>query len=293
MHFEEDSAETLTAVVAIGKRPLNEIKILSWAEKLEGIRLEIIFIFDDFSEISLENEIRAKFESHQIKIKIFHVNFNSPGKSRQHGMRLVKSKWVVFWDCDDKPTNINYVVDILQKDRNEKNFYIFNYKTSSNSTGKSIENSKIRTLSRWSKSPGLWRVFFRFERILSTEFDNLKMGEDQVFLAKCNIQESETRFIELVAYEYFTGLSGQLTQDRNRVKEVSFALTSLENYFQSTGITKSNYQRQIEINLTKTALKIEFPVYSGKISQLKYLFSSRLVRNLLFRKFQYMLRVGS
>lgn len=293
MHFVEVSPKTLTAVVAIGKRPIHEIQILSWVERLKGASLEIIFIFDNFTEKNLESEIRSKFDSDLIKIDIFHVNFDSPGKSREFGLKLAKSEWIVFWDCDDKPTHINQMVEILRKDCNEINILISNYNTISHLTGKSEKNSAPKTLSKWSKSPGLWRVYFRLERVQNTEFEIIKMGEDQVFLAKCNIEESETKFVDLVTYEYFTGLSGQLTQDRSSIKEVNYALKSIENHFRSTGKTKSAYQKQIEVNLTKSALKIEFISVTGSFSRLKYLAESHLMRKLIKLKIQYYLKIGS
>lgn len=293
MHFDEVSRKTLTAVVAIGKRPIREIQILSWVERLKGASLEIFFIFDNFNEENLESEIRSKFDSDLIKINIFHVNFDSPGKSREFGMKLATSEWIVFWDCDDKPANINRVVEILRKDCIDKNILISNYNTISNLTGKSAKSSIPRSLSKWSQSPGLWRVYFRLERVQNTEFERIKMGEDQVFLAICNIEEGETQFVDLVTYEYFTGLSGQLTQNRSRIIEVNYALKSIENYFRSTGKTKSAYQKQIEINLTKSALKIEFITASGIFSQLKYLVESHLMRKLIKLKIQYYLKIGS
>ena len=80
-------------------------------------------------------------------------------------------------------------------------------------------------------------------------FEDMKMGEDQVFLAKCSLEESETKFVDLVAYEYFVGLDGQLTQNRNHIKEVLRALDSLNKYFVSSNQNKSRYQKQIELNL--------------------------------------------
>ena len=119
------------------------------------------------------------------------------------------------------------------------------------------------------------------------------MGEDQVFLAKCSLEDSETKFVDLVAYEYFVGLDGQLTQNRNHVKEVLRALDSLNKYFVSSNQNKSRYQRQIELNLTKSALKIDYLCTLGSVSRLKYLARSRLVREFLKLKMAYLLRIGS
>lgn len=293
MHFSEGSSETLAAIVTIGKRPINEIQVLFWAESLIGINLEVIFVFDNFNDHHLESAISSKFDSYNIKNSLFHVNFNSPGKSREFGMKQANSEWIVFWDCDDKPVQVNQVVDSCQNALSETNCLVFRYKTVYKSSTRSLESSLDRSLSTWSRNPGIWRVYFRYERISNFTFEDMKMGEDQVFLAKCSLEESETKFVDLVAYEYFVGLDGQLTQNRNHVKEVLRALDSLNKYFVSSNQNKSRYQKQIELNLTKSALKIDYLCTLGSVSRLKYLARSRLVREFLKLKISYLLRIGS
>jgi hypothetical protein len=293
MHFSEGSSETLAAIITIGMRPIDEIQVLSWAESLKGINLEVIFVFDNFNDHNLESAISSKFDSYNIKNSLFHVDLNSPGKSREFGMKQVNSEWIVFWDCDDKPVNVNQIVDSCLNALSETNCLVFRYKTVYKSPIKSLESSLDRSLSTWSRNPGIWRVYFRRERISNLTFEDMKMGEDQVFLAKCSLEERETKFIDLVAYEYFVGLDGQLTQNRNHVKEVLRALDSLNKYFVSSNQNKSRYQKQIELNLTKSALKIDYLCTLGSVGRLKYLVRSRLVREFLKLKIAYFLRIGS
>lgn len=283
MHSGESAQIELSAIVAIGSRPIEEITITSWAPRLVNLELEVIFVFDNFVNEQLQNEISDLYTHFGISHKIIHVNMQSPGKSREAGMRIAKGDWLVFWDCDDHPQNVSLAIDYCKKSSANTNFLIFQYKVRNlfqkyprMRSGNYIK----RNLTPWAKNPGMWRIFFRRRRIANLKFENMNMGEDQVFLVKCNIDDSEVSFINEVVYEYIAGNSGQLTSSNSRKDEARLALLSVENYLSSKQEEFYLYQKQIQLNLTKTVTKSEFLRIEGLLQRIGFVLCSKQIRHL-------------
>ena len=283
MHSGGSAQIELTAIVAIGPRPINEITISSWAPQLVNLDLEIIFVLDNFINEKLQSEISELYSYSGINHKIIHVDVQSPGKSREAGMSLAKGNWLVFWDCDDYPQNIDLAIDRCKKSADNTNFLIFQFIARNlfhKHPKKRTDNSVNHSLAPWTKNPGMWRVFFRRSRVADLKFENMRMGEDQVFLVKCNIDDSEVSFIDEVAYEYIVGNSGQLTNSKSRKDESRLALLSVERHLNSNHGERYRYQKQIQLNLTKTETKAEFLRREGVLQRIGFVLGSQQIRRL-------------
>jgi hypothetical protein len=272
----------LTAVVTVGSRPLNEIRISSWASKLRDLDLEIIFVFDNFDNSILQKEIVDLYSRYGINHKIINVKVQSPGKSREAGMKVAKGNWIVFWDCDDDPHNTNMAIDLCRNSTANVNFLIFKYKARKLSQKGSTKESVIyinESPVNWTKNPGIWRIYFRKSRVVNLAFEDMRMGEDQVFLVKCDMNGSEVSFVNEVAYEYFVGNSGQLTNSNSSKEELKRALLSVEDFLELKQSKVFRYQREIQCNLTKTATKIDFLKIDGLYRRFKFIVNSKQIRH--------------
>jgi glycosyltransferase involved in cell wall biosynthesis len=295
MQSGESAQKMLTAIVTVGSRPLNEIRISAWATKLRNLDLEIIFVFDNFDNEILKNEISELYSSLDINHKIINVKIQSPGKSREVGLKVANGNWIVFWDCDDDPLNTNIAIERCKESAPNLNFLFFKYRVRDLLKKKSNNESDLRVAEfpvHWAKNPGIWRIFFRKSRIANLEFEDMRMGEDQVFLVKCNMNEEETAFFDEVAYQYFVGNSGQLTNSISSKEEIRQAVLSVEDFLSSKQGKTYRYQRQIRFNLTKTATRIELFRRKGMYQRLKYIVFSKQVRHLATLYFIEKVRKG-
>ncbi len=283
MQSGESAPVELTAIVTVGLRPLNEIRISTWASKLRNLDMEIVFVFDNFDDELFKNEIRKLYSSFDINYKIIDVKMHSPGKSREVGLKVANGNWIVFWDCDDDPLNTNVAIERCKESAPNLNFLLFNYRVRDLLKKKSNNESDLYTSESrvyWAKNPGIWRIFFRKSRVANLEFEDMRMGEDQVFLVKCNMNEEEVAFIDEIAYQYFVGNSGQLTNSISSKEEIKRAVLSMEDFLSSKEGKTYRYQEQIRFNLTKSATRIEFFSKKGMYQRLKYIFFSKQVRHL-------------
>lgn len=73
-------------------------------------------------------------------------------------------------------------------------------------------------------NPGIWRFIFNKEILKDIEFANLRMAEDQVFLAKILSQSPEIYISDKVIYNYCVGNSSQLTYNSNSIADLVYSV---------------------------------------------------------------------
>lgn len=226
-----------------------------------NLPIEFILVHDG-NDIGTSNDLRILSEKYQVSV--VQGNFNSPGLARNYGMENTKANWVAFWDSDDVG-NPNALTEAVSKANSRTNILIGGYRThliSNDQVSKIFMPS--RKLDKLMINPGCWRFIFRKEFILETKFPKMKMGEDQVFLAKLRIDESQVTFIDDCFYTYFIGNMNQLTNSANSVAEVLEATKEIGEFIQNNYEVKK-YIYVINARLILSALK------NGQISFVGFL----------------------
>jgi hypothetical protein len=83
-------------------------------------------------------------------------------------------------------------------------------------------------------NPGLWRFAFKSEIVKETEFPELSMAEDQIFLTEILAKSIHLRYYSEIVYEYWNYPVGQLTKNKEKIRDLNVALNYFYNKYEST-----------------------------------------------------------
>jgi len=137
----------------------------------------------------------------------------NPGGTRNLGLSQSKEDYIVFWDSDD----LGYVSNLINAVENSGEFdvLICNFEMCLTDLTNRVAIRHGSNFSKVSRSPGLWRFVLKREFIQKFRFDELNMGEDQLFLERLNIQNSKYKFTDAFIYCYISNQKGSLTYSKN------------------------------------------------------------------------------
>ena len=175
----------LTVVVPIGNFPDNRDNILEYVRQLGGMKVELILVMDGQKKNDVEDLVLYS-KPYSKNVSVLECDAMSAGGARNCGLDKVKTEWVLFWDCDDRP-NFSQLKNLLSVEEPEDTSAILASFSSDRHLSK--VNKKLGTvldseMSRELINPGIWRWVFRTRAIKDViRFPELSMGEDQIFLA--------------------------------------------------------------------------------------------------------------
>ena len=116
-------------------------------------------------------------------------------------------------------------------------------------------DSKRLNLQEISLNPGLWRFCIPVKVAQSSEFSNLMMGEDQLYLAKIGIDRLPLVFENAISYHYFKNIDGQLTSSTLALSAISSSLEALVRE-QKKNPDQSIFIQRLLIRQSITAMRI-------------------------------------
>ena len=190
--------------------------------------------------------------ANKFKTESLQVNFSSPGLTRNRGIERNNSDWIAFWDSDDVGHPIECYNAILEA-RHSAKVLVGGYRiVDENSIVK--RNYPTKNLRATMLNPGIWRFLFKREIISDVRFPNYAMGEDQIFLARLNLQEDDIEYFDSCFYSYFTGIKSQATLDYARVQEIKKSIDEIEKLIKSSTLV-ANYVYVLRARMILTALK--------------------------------------
>lgn len=217
----------LTAVVPITQMAGKLQNLQTWLPSAHSLDLFIIMVHDHRDEITQAELEMLVLSLNNPKINLVSGKYGSPGAARNAGLMLCKSDLVCFWDSDDLP-NLENVVEHSKKIPPETDILIgqyINFKKLNKSIAK--KNSYDQSLQDIAVSLGIWRMVFRRKFLDNISFNNLKMGEDQVFFIQCLSKSPHVSFVNAIFYKYCINSPGQLTQNNLAKKDLVKCLTAI------------------------------------------------------------------
>lgn len=215
-------AKNLTAVIPIGNVKGELFRLKDILRESQELDVKVILVHDNFQDGTSEKLefLEKQFEN----VHLIHGQYRSPGKARNAGLKAINSDWFCFWDVDDLPHIPEYVDAIKEVDSDSIYTIIGQFSVKDMKTGKLTprHTPKINdnVLIQIAANPGIWRFIFATQKYSEFEFGQGSMGEDQIFLAQLNLSEKNIRVVERNFYQYSTNLTGQLTQNKDRVLEL-------------------------------------------------------------------------
>ena len=217
----------LTAIIPIGEVKGDLQTLRSWINESKKFPLKLILIHDISDErTTLQvSEISKDFE--ESKLMLIKGKFGSPGLARNAGLESVRSEWVAFWDCDDKPM-LEAIFNAIAISDNDDEVIVGGFQVRNASNNFVNYKFSIKpTLNSISLNPGVWRMIFKSKLMEKVRFTDLKLAEDHLFIAEIKLPERKLNFVSKSFYEYIYGGENQLTSKRSNLPDLGLASSLL------------------------------------------------------------------
>lgn len=152
----------------------------------------------------LDEEYRQLQEFTQCysNVTIKRCDFRSAALTRNLGLLHVKTKWLVFWDCDDQVDLQAYqlVLDTIQLEKFD--LIVSQIEMRDFRSGQTSFVSRTNNLNQLGKFPAFTRIIYRHSLIKGLMFVPFPLCEDQCFLAAVLIRLPRIAYSDLVTYIY-------------------------------------------------------------------------------------------
>lgn len=207
---------TASFVMPIGNLVRDRINIQENISSFSTIdNCELILIVD-----SAEPQAIAELKKSNDKIdnlRILSGDFANPGGPRNLGISAAQGNWIVFIDSDDKTDFKKFLQIILEAQELGMELVVGSYSVEiagsigAQSSGQKNLMMRVESIAR---NPGIWRMGFRRKVVERVRFPEIRMGEDQVFLARVGFWKLDTHHSSELVYCYRSGVPGQLTMSK-------------------------------------------------------------------------------
>jgi glycosyltransferase involved in cell wall biosynthesis len=219
----------LTAIIPVKELESHYPRFRDWVCKVNPSDLLILVIDDGQKKqtnsilMSLQRELPLGV------LKVLKGENKGPGSARNIGLSQVKSPWVCFWDVDDLPQVDTILAELKAIETDGTEILIGAFETV-DSLGKlkiqakTFSANQKQNLSLIAIDPGLWRFCFRSRAIKDIKFPEIYMGEDQVFVARCDIESKNIFYSNEIFYHYVKGSNEQLTNSKSAIRDLALAI---------------------------------------------------------------------
>ena len=221
----------ISVVIPIGDLKLYKKNVLNLVVAAKSINAETILVFDGASQNEID-QIKEIIEIEHKDVILLSVSCKNAGKA------IATGDWITFWDCDDVPNALEIQSIIKEADDLEQDVVVGRFEAvylDDDSNEIFRKKSKKLLKSDWEfivgLTPGIWRFGFRSSIAKCIDFPELRMGEDQVFIAKLLSKKVLVFLSDKIAYNYLVGRDSQLTSNLNVINDKVIAAELLAKIF--------------------------------------------------------------
>ena len=214
--------KNLTAVIPVrnmaGK--LTELEIAITDALGAGFKVIVVHDgADDATGVELQN-IHAGLKHEGLEL--FSGVYNSPGGARNAGVKKVTTDWLTFWDADDSPIveNLSKLYKIVEKNNADVGIGGYADTNSLNLSESKLHRNDHIDLNAIALSPGIWRMIFRTELIVSSPFKSLLLAEDQILLSEIRLTQRKIVYSSAIVYNYSSGNPDSLTGKNRKIDDL-------------------------------------------------------------------------
>jgi glycosyltransferase involved in cell wall biosynthesis len=232
MELMQDNQVLISAIIPIAGFPNGLEQITRWISNPSLSDFEVILIVDSDSEdLRFQVDAIAKKIRHTTKVSILNSTSRNPGGSRNLGLKAAIGSWITFWDCDDVPDPTKFLEIVKEAQRRGADVAVgaFSVITEKGEILHLIESDdRSNILRNVALNPGLWRFAFRKELAKNCTFPELRMAEDQMYLAAVLSKSRKIVMSNEQLYEYWLFQSGQLTKNKGALADIQIAIRHFE-----------------------------------------------------------------
>jgi len=190
----------LTAVVPFHNFSKNLIYLEELLESVLSSEFKILVVCD-YLEQSQFDYLCEKYQTDS-RILFRLVNYRSAAKSRNAGLSMVSTPWVVFWDCDDRVYENSYLKVLHDPQSEDMDLIIGQMAIFDHLSNQILSSTNSKTLEELATYPAFTRVIYRKSFLAQTEFPDITLCEDQCFLALLLAQNPQFYFTHEILYNY-------------------------------------------------------------------------------------------
>lgn len=218
--------------------------IANMAGRLETLKVWVVealkrgfdvILIHDIKDDQTERELTdfVKVTNHKY-LRLFSGYFGGPGLARNEGLRNTRTTWLCFFDSDDNPILEN-IENHMKTITNDADMVVGQYEVIDvRQDRKKIKSSDTTNLTDLMINPGLWRVVLKKSFTKQNEFPNLRMGEDQIYLANLDLSNAEIHYSQGTFYQYYSNQTTQLTRNTKALDDLRYSTKALEDAFKSS-----------------------------------------------------------
>jgi glycosyltransferase involved in cell wall biosynthesis len=214
----------ITVVIPVHSSTFQVSLIQNIFNSLSNLPFKIVFVADSF--LQCQNKDLAQLMGNYEGLDIILIDgvFNSPGESRNAGIRVSTTTWICFWDGDDNPIPKNFLKMRDYGEAKNLDAVIGSFELIKNDYN-SVENilkerNQIQTIDDFYLNPAVWRVIFRRSSIELISFTAFRMGEDQCFISDFLHTKPRIEYLNIKCYQYVVGNNFQLTANQLSMREI-------------------------------------------------------------------------
>jgi glycosyltransferase involved in cell wall biosynthesis len=245
---------TLSIVIPVTKMAGRLQNLRNTLSTVDWNRCEVLLMHDVqdiYTSPELE-ELKSTYECSSLFL--YEGSWGNPGSARNFGLEKSSGHWIVFWDSDDLgiSTNVLRAID----DYKDADIVIGGFRVFDIDSGITRNHNSPAHILELAYNPGLWRVVFARKKIQELRFPEYLMGEDQVFLARCENLGLEHKFYNAMFYVYFKSIPNQLTSNPKALKEIEKAIKDIHNLLNEAVGRTDSFMLLMLIRQVITYLKV-------------------------------------
>ena len=251
----------LSIIIPIGNYARDRENISRILDSINLPSCQAILVMDNqdyLNEVELSNKLN---DYRNLDSLMLSVNYRNPGSTRNAGIKFAKYKWIAFWDSDDYPDIDSFLKMSEYADKNNFKVCWGKYIVKSNSNVNYVQGSLFNKYQKFimALNPGVWRFIFDKDYVNNLAFPPLKLGEDQVFLAKVLGNTDSIGYFDQYIYSYVKDSAESLTNSHfshsdlsQAVKEISLLRRTIRT---NKLVIEIMFQR-LQLTLIKKNLKL-------------------------------------
>ena len=256
-------------------------------ENCSDEKIEFILVHDE-QDTDTQNEIEA-LQRHfkYLDIQIYRKTLMSPGLARNYGMKEITGTWFCFSDSDDLPQICNISRTAQIADEMGADVAIGNLITINGAHERLIKSSFTTSHNRVSiaalaLNPGFTRFVFKSSIFRHIQFPEIKMGEDQVYLARTNFLNFKIYTSELLLYKYFLDVPDQATKNKNSLPELSTALYLINSLNANSKKNMKQFNNFLTLKISVTCIYRKIQIKAATKNLIQSMLASPLNSLFLF-----------